>query len=186
MALLTLEDAKAQLDIETDTDDTELQVYVDAVTAVIERHVGPVINRDVSEVVHGRGTALALTQAPVASVTSLTPLLPGGTAVAADEVYVDNDAGTIHRLDGGGFAGGPWRVKYVAGRGTEVPPTINLAARILVQHLWRTQYGASRGLGSIGGGDDYAVTEPVPGWGYAVPNRVLQLLEAYKAPPGVA
>jgi hypothetical protein len=67
-----------------------------------------------------------------------------------------------------------------------VPPTINLAARILLQHLWRTQYGASRVGPSIGGGDDYAVTEPVPGFGYAVPNRVLQLLQPYKTPPAVA
>ncbi|MFB8251721.1 hypothetical protein ACFC5H_08950 [Streptomyces rochei] len=91
----------------------------------------------------------------------------------------------IVRYRGGSFTGTLWRVTYTAGRG-EVPPTINLAARILLQHLWRTQYGASRGLGSIGGGDDFSVTEPVPGWGYAIPNRVLQLLEPYKVPPGVA
>ncbi|WP_371670024.1 phage gp6-like head-tail connector protein [Streptomyces sp. NBC_00289] len=185
MALLTLAEAKAQLDIDTSTDDLELQVYVNALTATIERHVGPVEIRTVTETVNSRGPALALTQAPVASLTSLTPLQMGGTAVAVEDVYVDPDSGVVRRADGGNFYGGPWRAVYQAGRGS-VPPTINLAARILLQHLWRTQYGASRGLSGVGGGDDYSVTEPVPGWGYAIPNRVLQLLEPYKVPPGVA
>jgi len=185
MALLTLAEAKAQLDIETTTSDVELQAYIDSLTAVIERHVGPVENRTVTELVHGRGTALALSQAPAVSLTSLTPRLAGGTAIGVDEVFLDGDSGTVYRVDGGSFVGGPWTAVYEAGRGG-VPATINLAARILLQHLWRTQYGASRGLSGVGGGDDYSVTEPIPGWGYAIPNRVLQLLEPYKVPPGVA
>jgi hypothetical protein len=164
----------------------ELQVYVDALTAAIEQHVGPVENRTVTETVRGQGPALALTQAPVVSVTSFTPLQAGGLAVATADVVVDNERGVIRRWDRGVFYGGPWEVVYTAGRGTPVPPTIRLAALILLQHLWRTQYGASRGLGGIGGGDDFSVTEPAPGWGYAIPKRVLQLLEPFKAPPGVA
>ncbi|MFE6482399.1 head-tail connector protein [Streptomyces sp. NPDC057757] len=185
MALLTLAEAKAQLDIDTTTDDVELQVYVDALTAAIERHVGPVEDREVTEVIDGRGTAVCVTQVPVISVTSLTPLLAGGAALETGDLAVDKDAGVIRRTDGGSFSGGPWTAVYEAGRGG-IPPTINLAARILLQHLWRTQYGASRGLSGVGGGEDYSVTEPIPGWGYAIPNRVLQLLEPYKVPPGVA
>lgn len=184
MALLTLTEAKAQLDIDGTGQDLELQVYVDALTATIERHVGPVEIRTVSEVVDGRG-ALVLTQVPVVSLTSLTPLMTAGLAVGVSEVFLDSDSGVVRRVDGALFTGGPWRAVYEAGRG-EVPPTINLAARILLQHLWRTQYGASRGLSSIGGGDDFNVTEPVAGWGYAIPNRVLQLLEPYKVSSGVA
>lgn len=182
MALLTLAEAKAQLDIDGTGEDTELQAYVDSLTAVIERYTGPVENREVTETVDGRGTRLALTQVPAVSLTSLTPVLTGGQAVAVGEVHLDGDAGILRRLDGGAFAGGPWTAVYTAGRGT-VPATINLAARILLQHLWRTQYGAARGGASA---DDFLVSEPAPGWGYAVPNRVLQLLEAYKLPPGVA
>ena len=185
MALLTLADAKAQLDIETSTHDTELQVYIDAMTAVIERHVGPVENRVVTETVSGRGTTLCLLQVPVVSLTSLTPIVLGGLPLTTADVVVDNELGVIRRVNGSVFYGGPWTAVYTAGRGS-VPPTIKLAALILLQHLWRTQYGASRGLSGIGGGEDYSVTEPIPGWGYAIPNRVLQLLEAYKAPPGVA
>ncbi|WP_063735620.1 head-tail connector protein [Streptomyces sp. RTd22] len=185
MALLTLEDAKAQLDIDGVRDDVELQAYIDSLTAVIERYVGPVENRSVTETINGRGASLCLTQVPVVSLTSLTPVLTGGGPIAVDDVVVDPATGVLRRRDGGAFYGGPWTALYTAGRGS-VPPTINLAARLLLQHLWRTQYGASRGLGTVGGGDDFSVTEPVPGFGYAVPNRVLQLLEPYRLPPGVA
>lgn len=185
MALLTLAEAKAQLDISGIGDDVELQAYIDALTAPIERYVGPVENRTVTETVDGRGRTIAVTQVPAVSLTSLTPILTGGAALATDDVVLDGDTGIIRRRDGGSFYGGPWTAVYEAGRG-EVPPTINLAARILLQHLWRTQYGASRGLSGIGGGEDFSVTEAVPGWGYAIPNRVLQLLEPYKVPPGVA
>src|SRR4051812_19515123 len=106
MALLTLAEAKAQLDITTDTEDDELQAYIDALTAPIERHVGPVENRTVTEIAQGRGTALALSQAPVVSLTSLTPRLAGGTAIGVDEVFLDGDSGTVYRVDGGSFVGG--------------------------------------------------------------------------------
>ncbi|MFJ2568176.1 hypothetical protein ACIO02_35525 [Streptomyces sp. NPDC087568] len=184
MALITLDDAKAQLDITSDVHDDELQGYVDALTPVIEGIVGPIENRTVTETVGGRGPALCLAHTPVVELTSVTALA-GGTALDVARLHLDGAAGTIRRLDGGYFDGRQWTVVYTAGRG-DVPPTIRLAALILLQHLWRTQYGASRGLGSIGGGDDYAVTEPVPGFGYAVPNRVLQLLEPFKSGPGVA
>lgn len=185
MALITLDDAKAQLGLTTSSNDAELQGYINALTAVVEGIVGPVENRTVTETVNGRGPALSLLQRPVVALTSVTPQLSGGTTLDVAQLYVDGATGIVQRLDGAHFYGGPWTVVYTAGRGT-VPPTIRLAALILLQHLWRTQYGASRGLASIGGGDDFSVTEPVPGFGYAVPNRVLQLLEPFKSGPGVA
>lgn len=185
MAILTLEEAKAQLDIESTGHDTELRVYVDAMTAVIEGIVGPVETRSVTETVDGRGLSLSLLKVPVVSLASLTPVLDGGTALTLAELHLDGAVGIIRRRDGACFRGGPWTAVYSAGRG-DVPPTVNLAARILLQHLWRTQYGASRALSGVGGGEDFSVSEPVIGFGYAVPNRVLQLLEPYKTGPGIA
>ncbi|MFJ8791400.1 hypothetical protein [Streptomyces sp. NPDC102462] len=186
MSLISLEEAKQQLDIESDASDAELRVYVDALDAVIEGIVGPVANRTVTEVVDGSGPVLCLRQVPAVSLTSATPVLTNGTALDVSGLHLDGATGIVRRLDGGCFRGGPWTFAYVAGRGDAALATINLAARILLQHLWRTQYGASRGLAGVGGADDFNVTEPVPGYGYAIPNRVLQLLEPYKAPPGVA
>jgi hypothetical protein len=181
VALLTLAEAKAQLDIETTADDTELQAYIDAVTPVIERYVGPVETRQVSEVIEGRGTTMCLSQIPAVALVSITPALPTGGPLDLATLFLDAPKGIVYHRTGT-FAGTLWTVAYSAGRGA-VPPTINLAARLLVAHLWRTQYGAARGGG---GADDYAVTEPIPGFGYAVPNRVLELLEPFKLPPGVA
>lgn len=183
MALISLADAKAQLNLTSTTQDTELQGYIDALTAVIEGIVGPVENRAVTETVNGRGPLLSLLQTPAVSLTSMTPQLTGGTTLDVARLHLDGATGIVRRLDGGHFYGGPWTVVYSAGRGS-VPPTIRLAALILLQHLWRTQLAPRGAL--AGGGDDWSVTEPVPGFGYAVPNRVLQLLEPYKTPPGVA
>ncbi|WP_371528378.1 phage gp6-like head-tail connector protein [Streptomyces sp. NBC_01283] len=184
MALLTLAEAKAQLDIDGTGDDAELGVYVEALTAAIERHVGPVETREFTETIEGRSASLCLSHVPAVALVSVAPAVEAGDALDLDALVLDGTPGIV-RYRGGSFAGTLWLVTYTAGRGT-VPPTINLAARILLQHLWRTQYGASRGLASVGGGDDWSVTEPTPGWGYAIPNRVLQLLEPYKVPPGVA
>jgi hypothetical protein len=186
VALLTLAEAKAQLDIETTASDTELQVYIEGVTAAIEAHVGPVENRSVTEthdIPSGGARVLVLRQTPAVSLTSVTAILATGTEYDPAGLDLDPDTGTVRRVDGGRLYG-PLRFTYTAGRG-DVPAAINLAARIMVQHLWRTQFGASRGMSSIGGGDDFSVTEAVPGWGYAIPNRVLQLLERYKLPPAV-
>lgn len=186
MALLTLAEAKAQLDIDTTAHDTELQAYVDGVTMAIEAHVGPVENRSVTEVheIPACGVQmLVLRQTPAVSLTSVVPVLTNGTTYTVASLDLDGATGVVRRIDGGRLYG-PLRWVYVAGRGS-VPATINLAARVMVQHLWRTQYGASRGGAGIGGGEDFSVTEPVAGWGYAIPNRVLQLLEPYKMPPAV-
>ncbi|MEW2570496.1 head-tail connector protein [Streptomyces sp. NPDC047070] len=185
MALLTLEEAKLQLNLTTDTDDEELQTYVDAVTAPIEEYIGPVEPREVTERQDAEGgrRILVLRTTPVLSLTSVEPLLAGGVSHPVGGLVLDPDTGEVRRYDGGWFRG-LLLFTLQAGR-TTTPPTVNLAARMLVQHLWRTQRpGRSGGL--PGGGEDYSVGQPIPGFGYAVPNRVLELLAPYRLPPGVA
>ncbi|MFZ4264503.1 hypothetical protein [Streptomyces arboris] len=181
MALLTLVEAKRQTDTRSEAQDAEIQLYIDALTSVIEGYVGVVEEREVTDTVTGQGPAVALLHPPVLSVTSLTPTEPGGAAVDVARLRVDGPSGVIVYADRSQFSGGPWTAVYRAGR-AEVPATIRLAALLLFQHLWRTRNGPARGGG---GSDDYSVTEPVPGFGYAVPNRVLELLEPYKRPPAV-
>ncbi|WP_228988594.1 hypothetical protein [Streptomyces sp. DH8] len=182
MALLTLAEARAQTDTRSASSDTEMQMYIDALTAVIEGYVGVVEVREVTETVDGQGPAVVLLHPPVLSVTSLTPVEPGGAAVDVARLHVDGPSGVLAYADRSRFCGGPWTAVYQAGR-TVVPATIRLAALLLFQHLWRTRNGPARGGG--GGSDDYSVTEPIPGFGYAVPNRVLELLEPYKLGPGI-
>lgn len=186
MALLSLAEAKDQLNITGDANDAVLEAYIAGVTTAIEAHVGPVEARTVRET-HETPTygarVLVLTQSPVISLTSVTPVLTAGTEYAVSSLALDSTTGAVQRLDGGRLYG-PLSVLYIAGR-SEVPPTINLAARLMLQHLWRTRRGSARGP-VIAGGDDYDVNEPVAGWGYAIPNRVLELLASYKLPPAVA
>ncbi|ODA69516.1 head-tail connector protein [Streptomyces sp. AVP053U2] len=180
MALVTLEEAKRQLDITGTSEDVELQTYIDALPAVIEGIVGVVEQREVTDIVTGGGTTLAVLHPPLVSVSSLAGR---DVSYPTDGLTVNGPAGIIGRLGGGTFPVGDYTVTYTAGR-PEVPPTIKLAALILLQHLWRTQRATRGGL--AGGGDDYSVTEPIPGFGYAVPHRVMQLLDSFRLPPGVA
>ncbi|WP_420034701.1 hypothetical protein ACN2WE_21475 [Streptomyces sp. cg28] len=182
MALLTLDEAKAQLDIETGGDDLELEAYIEGLTAPIENLVGVVEERTITETIHGTGTTLVLLKTPAVALVSVAPQLTGGTVLDIALLHLDGTTGVVRHLTGGSFHGGPWTVTYTAGR-AETPATIKLAARMLLQHLWRTRYGSARGQS---GADDYSVSEPIPGFGYAIPNRVLQLLEPFRLPPGVA
>ncbi|MFD5251330.1 head-tail connector protein [Streptomyces bobili] len=185
MALLTLAEAKAQLNLKTDTDDTELQTYIDAVTEPIEEYIGPVEPREVTEqhdAESGR-RILVLRTSPLLSLTSVEGVLAGGVSYPVDGLVLDPDTGEVRRRDRGVFRG-LLLATLQAGR-PEITPTINLAARMLVQHLWRTQHPTRSGA-LPGGGDDYSVSQPIPGFGYAVPNRVLELLQPYRLPPGVA
>lgn len=183
MTLVTLAEAKRQLDIDGAANDTELQLYVDSLDSVIEGYVGVVEPRTVTDTITGGGPALCVLHPPLLSVTSLAGGVGGAISYPVGTLTVNGPAGIVGRLDGSCFPAGPYTVTYQAGR-TAVPPTIKLAALILLQHLWRTQYGASRV--PVGGADDWSMNDPVPGFGYAVPNRVLQLLEPFKLPPGVA
>lgn len=183
MALVTLEEAKRQLGIVGDGEEVELQTYIDALPAVIEGFVGVVEEREITDTISGGGPALAVLHPPLVSVTSLSGPGTAPVAYTSDRLALDGPAGVISRADGGHFPNGAYTVTYTAGRPT-VPPTIKLAALVLLQHLWRTQR-ASRG-GLAGGGDDFSVTEPIPGFGYAVPHRVMQLLDSFRLPPGVA
>lgn len=188
MALLTLVEAKAQLNLTSDTDDAELQDYIDSVTTVIEEYCGPVEPREVTERHDAEGgrRVIVLRTTPALSLTSVTPVLTGGTTYPVDGLDLDPDTGQVRRLDGGRFRGLLLFTVQVGRAGVPpIPPTINLAARMLVQHLYRTQR-PSRSGSLAGGGDDYTVSEPIPGFGYAVPNRVLELLAPYRLPPGVA
>ncbi|MGW6566444.1 hypothetical protein [Streptomyces sp. NPDC054975] len=185
MALLTLAQAKATLALPASSTqyDDDLNAYNAALTEVIEGFVGPIDPRAVTELADARGQTLILLRTPALSLTTFTPVGTGGSSVAVADLHLDGSSGAVSRLDGSDWHGGPWTVTYQAGRLT-VPATFGVAARLLLQHWWRTRYGAARG--NAGSGEDFDVNEPVPGFGYAIPNRVLQLLEPYRRPPVVA
>lgn len=185
--LFSLAAAKAKLDIPASSigDDEELREFIEATTAAVEFFVGPVARRTVQQVVCGDREAWVLHTTPVLAVTAIAPIQTWQQAIDVSVLDVDTHTGILRRTDGLWFYSGDYRITYTAGRAI-VPANVSLAAKLILQHLWRTNYGASRGLAGVGGGEDFNVTEAVPGLGYAIPNRALQLLQADRDPGGFA
>jgi hypothetical protein len=185
--LFSLASAKAKLDIPSTStgDDEELREFIEATTQCVEFFVGPVVQRTVKQVLQGDREMWVLHTLPVIAVSAITPLQIWQQGIDVSVLDVDTATGILRRKDALWFFSGEYRITYTAGR-TAVAPNVSLAAKLILQHLWRTNYGAARGLTGIGGGEDFAVTEPIPGLGYAIPNRALQLLQGDRDPGGFA
>lgn len=173
--IVTLADAKAQLNITDSSSDTELAGFISAVTATIEDHVGAVVNRSVTEEFDGGRDVVLLTSIPVVSVTSVTD---SGSTVDVSGYKIDKNSGVLTRVAGPSpmtFLPGIQSVSvtYSAGQAANaaaVEGNIRLAALIMLQHLWETQRPAAQGPFSQGG-DDYD-----PRYSYSIPRRALELL----------
>jgi hypothetical protein len=180
--VLSLADAKELLKKNGQDDDARVRFWLDATTRAVEYFVGPVIVRQVIEDHHvGVVQALALNRTPAVSLVSVAALLSGGTSYDVDDLNLDGAKGIVTRKDGGHLVG-PLRATYRAGRPV-ISPNIPAAAQVILQHLWRTQTGEGR---PQRGTNDYDVTEPIPGLGYAIPNRAVQMMNPDDQGPGMA
>ncbi|MET9099945.1 hypothetical protein [Streptomyces antibioticus] len=181
--IVSLADAKDQLNLRhTTSEDDAVRNTIAATTRAVEWFVGPVAVRTVTET-HSvsQAQALALRKIPALELVSVGPVLDGGTSYDVTGLDLDGADGIVRRRDGGCFYG-PLRVVYRAGRRI-VTENITEAAELIIQHLYRTRYGTGRPQQGTG---DFDVTEPIPGLGYAIPNRALQLLDPDELPPGMA
>ncbi|MFR0354166.1 hypothetical protein [Streptomyces sediminimaris] len=182
--VLSLADAKNHINNSGSDEDDEIRFWINATTRAVEFFAGPIVVRAVTEKHNVRCVhELALRQVPALALTSLVAVLDGAPSYDAATLDLDGDTGIVQRKDGG-LLYGPLRATYSAGRPI-VTENITGCARVIFQHLWRTQRSGRRG-GLAGGGDDYSVTEPIPGLGFAVPNRALELLGPDRLPPGMA
>lgn len=178
-AIMSLADGRRHLKKTDTADDEEIRYWIGACTRAVEMFVGPVAARTVSERVRFTCTrTVALTLIPCLGLVSATSPRPGGTSYDVDDLDLDLDTGLVEAVDGG-LLYGPLDITYRVGR-TVVSENITSAARIILQHLWRTRQGPGR---PQRGTDDYDVTEPLPGLGFAIPNRAVQLLEPDRLPP---
>ena len=181
LSILTLDEAKQQLNIPTDrtSSDEEITAYIDAVTDAVEGIVGSVDATAVTQTTQARNGVLVLDRLPVVSVTAATDVA-SQAAVDTSGWVVDSASGVVSTTTGGSVPTGVLRVSYLTGRAAQAAG-VDLAARIIVQHLWQTQRGPSARTRSAP--EDVSV---VPGFAFAVPNRAVQLLERYRSLPGVA
>ncbi|NUT53685.1 MAG: hypothetical protein HOV94_41310 [Saccharothrix sp.] len=169
--LLSLADGRAMLNLRSTDDDAELRDWLGAVTDVIERHTGRAwVKRTRTETVTGGRRGIPLIWHPIASITSMLPVLDTGTAYqTADLVWTS--AGVLRLASGEAFRAGMYDVTYAAGDNTAIPENVAAAARIILDHLWQTQRG-QRSLPSRGGDEDYEAALV----GFAIPNRAVELL----------
>ena len=178
--ILSLPAAKKHLNISLDdtTDDAEIVDWLAGITPMIEEMVGACVPRTVIDYAEGGSYVIRTSVTPVLSITSIGPYLTSGTSYTPALLKVDAD-GRIRRLTGLPFPVGPYEITYVAGR-RPISANIVQASKLILAHLWETQRGPAR-LPLQGGVD----TTVIPGFGYAIPNRAVELLRPDDLGPSV-
>lgn len=168
--LVSLAEAKEQLNITGDTDDAELMRKLQSVTGPVERYVGSVVRRSWTETFDGGNPKIALLHFPVLAITQV---VESGAVLVSSAYMVKLNAGVLTRVSGSYPT--RWRagvdnvsVTYEAGR-TITGEDVRQAVLIILQHLWETQRGGFSA--SPRDSDTYD-----PRFGYSVPRRALELL----------
>lgn len=174
MAFISVDQAKQHLRLTGTAEDDRLNTFVAAAAEQIAERVGPLEPSTITEKVTATGAGvLVLTETPVISLTSLTPVVNWTPLIAVDVLDVDQPTGVVERIDGIPLRG-RWTVVYQAGFVT-VPSTITLAGLDLVMHWWRQ----SQSHTSVTYGESSAVTDFAD-----LPHAVVNKLRPYMRLPG--
>lgn len=187
MPALTLQGAKSQLNIAEDVTkhDAELEDYVAAVNEIIEHYIGPVDDVTVTERWTGRRKTIAVRELPLSSLVGVTYLDDGSEVAPLGDIDVDTETGVLQLRHAVWWPPGRFLVEYTAGRGGTAPSSADIAARIIVQHLWATQRGGGTRRPDLSGVGDMEQVQTA-NWTFSVPRRAIQLLEARAMGPALA
>lgn len=169
--LITLSEAKAFCDETEDDRDDILAALVSAASETIANEVGgPIVTESyVAEVYDGDGeTELWLVNRPVTSVSAVTI---DGAAVTD---YYWYRSGRIYRSSGWTSGIQNVTVTYTAGWGTEIPAPLSEAAKLIVQHIYKT-YVVNIG-GELGAWQALRAGRAAEGW----PKEVSRLISRYR------
>lgn len=199
--IVDLQSVKAHLNMNPSdvSQDAELLGFILAATPIIRDIIGPVLPESHTEFFDGGNGTIVLPWQPVISIQSVYEyyglsafLLTEqqlGQQMNAFSFTVDYVTGQVTRRTFGGqaarFAIGDKNVKVVwtAGR-ADIPYNVRLGALELIRHNWQMTQQGGRGrwrASGAGGGDE--MTVPI---GFAVPDRVVEMLAPHRRPPGVA
>lgn len=177
MAILTLAEAKAALNINGTGHDAELPDYIAAAQECVDFLCGPSETVTITETRPGC-VEIALSTTPVIAVASVVGQAWG--PLVMNRLWVNNAAGVIRaKVLSFPILEDYYEVTYTAGRAS-VPLSIKQGLRIILAHQWETRRGP--GVHPGAGGDDSTM---IPGLGYAIPNRALQILDRYMTGPSV-
>lgn len=169
--LISLEEARMQLNITGTTGDVELEEYLQVATDIVENIIGPVVNLPVTEEIHDGGPNILLNRVPVVSIVSITNADDATLIYGATDYALNKQSGVIRRVNATSFTG-PVVVSYIAGRSNQTPEAAIAAGKVIIQHLYRSQQ--LRPMGPPAPQSDAAAT--VPMMGFAVPNAAVQML----------
>jgi hypothetical protein len=179
--------------------DAELQGFIMAASEMARDVVGPIVAEQHTQWFDGGRPSLVPDWLPLASVQSITEFYGQSQFVLTEQALgeqetafgftVDYDTGHITRRTFGGeparFAAGTKNVQVVYTAGLGVTSwSVRLGALELIRHLWSmTQQGGIQRVGMAPGSDDGTGRVPT---GFALPQRVRELWQPYKRPPGIA
>lgn len=194
MGLITVADAKAFLNMSptSTVDDDELQDFIEAASAAAEFYVGDFSGGTYTEQHDGGDASIYTRHTPIRSVSSLTEYVgsitytltaqPLGQSVDAWGYTIDDaQAGRIVRRSASGMA---WRfapgkgnvtITYTSGVVGVAPANVRKGVEFIVRHLWSSQRGPQP-RPVFGGNDDSS--SMVPGVGYAIPNRAIEMFQS--------
>lgn len=170
--IISLVDAKAELNHITNINDDELRLHIAATTPVIEEIVGRVLSATLTETFDGGKAAVLLSE----RATAITSVTVGGVATTN---YVANlDAGIVHAGTATGPTSFTWGrqnvvVTYTTGA-SSIDPNIVLAARVIAAHLY--QVGQQKRAGRNQSEDVTILSS-----GFAVPSRAVELCRASRS-----
>ena len=186
-----------KLPVTDTTHDSVIRGYSQAITEWVEYVCGPVVTRQVTEVIRAQGQVLILSKPPIRTdmgttldasnrrdgsttngIVSVTPLLTYGFMYELDQLLVDGPRGIVRQSAGLPFfySGDPYsqyEVTYWAGRAI-IPWGIYEASKISLKHV----YGVNRGgMAAASASMASADEEETPtGFGFSVPSRAVELL----------
>lgn len=200
--IVSLAEAKEILHQTASTaNDAKIQGYNGAVTNWIEWHCGPVIVQTIIERLPAGGLTIQLSKPPLISLVNWTtipaqlatagivvpspasPMFPTrvfGVSYPLSQLYADPVLGTVTHTSGLPFYYGEYLWQYQAGRPV-IPWGIYEASKITLKHIWMVE-AAGTGTGS-GTGDEETTMTP---FGFAVPNRAIEMLAPFAEPAAFA
>lgn len=177
--LISLDDMKRSLGNVTGANEADLEKYIEAATPVIENITGPLIVRTRVFSCDGGDWAVVLGSA----FSAVTSVVESGVTVT--DYVADPSSGIVYAGTTAAqreFRDGVQNVVVTVTVGAaDVPANVQLATRELVRFWWQQgRQGNRPGFGNEG------ISELDVPSGFAVPRRVIELLQANPRSPGFA
>lgn len=205
-SVLQFADAKATLSVspQNTTWDQEIHEFTEAITAWLEWYCGPVVQQTVIETLRVGGLITQLSRPPVLNLVAWTsvppefqydttrvvptppspmfPVMVYGVTYPLSQLFGDPVKGWVRHTSGLPFYYGPYLWQYTAGWPV-IPYAMTYAARVMLRHLWGLEHGGAGGAAGLGASDEESSATP---FGFAVPNRVIEMLAPYQIPAAIA